>query len=181
MSSSNTNNQNIKPKSCVYGCGIQIYWNSSVNEYWEVFTKKKHICPNRGNKSSGTTTTITITKDGGITPPSTAQKPRYFNPSARKRTPYASTCANQQQPKPKMSNSFEYIQGSIAEIQKKYEILSDIVTEYGGKVHGSQRDRDKTGLIDLMVYYEVPLGQREEVKQKFNQLVRNTMALQQRN
>ena len=67
-----------------------------------------------------------------------------------------------------MSNSFEYLQGSITEIQKKYEILSDIVTEHGGKVHGSQRDRDpKTGLIDLLVYYEVPLGQRYEVKRKF--------------
>jgi hypothetical protein len=43
------------------------------------------------------------------------------------------------------------------------------VSEYNGKVHGSQRDRDpKTSLIDLLVYYEVPLGQREEVKQKFN-------------
>lgn len=52
------NNQNINPRPCVYNCGIQIYWNSSVNEYWEVFTKKKHICPNRGNKSSGTTTEI---------------------------------------------------------------------------------------------------------------------------
>jgi hypothetical protein len=71
-----------------------------------------------------------------------------------------------------MSNSFEYLQGSIVEIQKKYEILSDIVTEYGGKVHGSQRDTDsKTGLIDLLVYYEVPLGQREEVKRKFNDFV----------
>jgi hypothetical protein len=62
-----------------------------------------------------------------------------------------------------MSNSFEYLQGSIAEIQKKYEILSDIVTvEHNGKVHGSQRDRDpKTGLIDLLVYYEVLLGQRD--------------------
>src|SRR5688572_7325939 len=168
-SSANNNNQNINPRPCVYGCGIQIYWNASVNEYWEVFTKKKHVCPNRGNKSSGTTTTIT-TKDGGITPPSTAQKPRYYNPYARKRTPYASL-ANQQS-KPKMSNSFEYLQGSITEIQKQYEILSDIVTESGGKVHGSQRDRDpKTGLIDLLVYYEVPLGQRDEVKRKFNDFV----------
>ncbi len=71
-----------------------------------------------------------------------------------------------------MSNSFEYLQGAITEIQKKYEILSDIVTEYGGKVHGSQRDRDpKTGLIDLLVYYEVPLGQRDEVKRKFENYV----------
>ena len=33
-----------------------------------------------------------------------------------------------QTPKPKISNSFEYFQGSITEIQKKYEILYDIVT-----------------------------------------------------
>jgi hypothetical protein len=38
-----------------------------------------------------------------------------------------------------MSNSFELLSGTIAEIQEKYEILSDIVSEYNGKVHGSQR------------------------------------------
>ena len=66
-----------------------------------------------------------------------------------------------------MSNSFELLSGPVADIQKKSEILSDIVTEYNGKVHGSQRDRDpKTGLIDLLLYYEVPLGQRDEVKRK---------------
>jgi hypothetical protein len=71
-----------------------------------------------------------------------------------------------------MFTSFEYLQSSLREIQQKTEILSDIVTEYGGKVHGSQRDRDpKTGLIDLLVYYEVPFGQREEVKRKFNDFV----------
>jgi hypothetical protein len=168
----NNNNQNINPRPCVYNCGIQIYWNSSVNEYWEVFTKKKHICPNRGQKSS-TTTNGPPSGSEGITPPLAAQKPRYFNPSARKRTPYASSSfAN---PKPKMSNSFELLTGpTVVEIQKKYEILSDIVTEYNGKVHGSQRDRDpKTGLLDLLVYYEVPLGQRDEVKQKFESFVKN--------
>ena len=73
-----------------------------------------------------------------------------------------------------MSNSFELLTGPIDAIQKKYEILSDIVTEYNGKVHGSQRDRDpKTGIIDLLVYYEVPLGQREEVKRKYDNFVRN--------
>jgi hypothetical protein len=139
MASNNNNNQNINPRPCVYNCGIQIYWNSSVNEYWEVFTKKKHICPDRGNKSSGTTTTTTGRR--GITPPSDSPKPRYYNPYAKKRTSYASF-ANQQQPKAKMSNSFEYLQGSIDTIQKKYEILSDIViVEYNGKIHGSQRDR----------------------------------------
>ena len=67
-----------------------------------------------------------------------------------------------------MSNSFELLTGPIDAIQKKYEILSDIVTENNGKVHGSKKDRDlKTGLIDLLVYYEVPVGKREDVKKKF--------------
>jgi len=71
-----------------------------------------------------------------------------------------------------MANSFELLSGPIADIQKKYEILSDIVIEYNGKVHGSQIDRDpKTGIIDLMVYYEVPEGKREEVKRKFSNFV----------
>ena len=42
-------NQNIYPKPCVYNCGVQIFWNTASSEYWEVFTKKKHICPNRVN------------------------------------------------------------------------------------------------------------------------------------
>ena len=44
-STNNNNNQNIKPKSCVYGCGIQIYWNSSVNEHWEVLYKEEAYLP----------------------------------------------------------------------------------------------------------------------------------------
>ena len=44
---------NIKPKPCSYNCGIQIYWNSSTNEYWEVFAQKKHICPNRSENKTG--------------------------------------------------------------------------------------------------------------------------------
>jgi len=33
-----------------------------------------------------------------------------------------------------MSNSFELLTGPIDTIQKKYEILSNLVTEYNGKV-----------------------------------------------
>ena len=147
-----TSNQtnNIYPKSCVYNCGIQIFWNVATSEYWEVFTKKKHICPNRVNKLNTTVTNNPITK------------PTYYN-----KKPWSSS------PKPKMSNSFELLTGpTAAEIQKKYETLSDIVSEYNGKVHGSQRDRDpKNGLIDLLVYYEVPLGQRDEVKRKFENFI----------
>ncbi len=121
--------QNIYPKSCNYGCNTQIYWNVATNEYWEVFTQKKHHCPNRTNKSS-----VTSSNTSSATARVSASKPTYYN-----KKPWSNT-----QPKPKMSNSVEYLQGSIiGEIQKKYEILSDIITEYGGKVHGSQRDRSK--------------------------------------
>ena len=49
-----------------------------------------------------------------------------------------------------MSNFFELLQGLVADIQRKYEILSDIVSDIGGKVHGSQTDREpKTELINL--------------------------------
>jgi len=151
--------QNIYPKSCTYGCNTQIYWNTSVNEYWEVFTKKKHSCPNRVNKPVSANTSTT-----GV-----SSKPTYYNKKTWSTT----------QPKSKMSNSFELLTGPIDAIHRKYEILSDNVTEHDGKVHGPQRDRDpKTGLIDLLVYYEVPEGKREEVKQEFNNLVRNIVALQ---
>ena len=138
MSNFNTTsnqNKNIYSKSCTYGCNTQIYWNVATNEYWEVFTQKKHICPNRSSQNKLATSNTTAT--------TVTNRPTYYN-----KKPWS----NSQQPKPKMSNSFEYLQGSIAEIQRKYEILSDLVTEHNGKVHGSQRDRDpKTGLTDLLV------------------------------
>ena len=152
MSNFNTTsnqNQNIYPKSCTYGCNTQIYWNTATNEYWEVFTKKKHICPNRQQQSKPTTTTTT--------PPT---RSTYYH-----KKPWSNT-----QPKPKMSNSCELLTvGPIQDIQKKYEIVSDtVIVEYNGKVHASQRERDSnTGLIDLLVYYEVLLGQRDQVKQRF--------------
>ena len=153
---------NINPKPCAYDCSIQIYWTTSANEYWNIFTKKKHICPNHRQKSTTT---------AGITLPSTTSKAHYYNLTVTKRTPYTSF-AGQQQPKPKLSNSFELLTtGPKGNIQKQYEMLSYIVTEHGRRVHGSQRDIDsKTGLMDLLIYYEVPQGQREEGKQKFNNI-----------
>ena len=162
MSAINT----INRKPCNYNCGTRIYQNPSENAYFKVFTKKKHIHPNRSNY---TNKRLII-----AVPPSTTvvSKQNYY------KKPFAN-----QANKPKMSNSFELLTGSIGEVQRKYEYLSDIVTEYNGKVHVSQRDRDpKTGLMDLLVYYEVPLGKREEVKRKFENFTRNQqVALQQRN
>ena len=57
----------------------------------------------------------------------------------------------------------ELLQASIANIQKQYEMLSVIVTEHGGKVHGSQSHIIANNDIQLIVYYEVPQGQRAEV------------------
>jgi len=47
------------------------------------------------------------------------------------------------------------------------------VTEYNGKVHGSQSHIiTANNSISLIVYYEVPAeGKREEVKQKFNTFI----------
>ena len=90
------------------------------------------------------------------------------NTSNTKPTYYSKKPGNTNQPKPKMSNSFELLTGPVSEIQKKYEILSDIViVEYGGKVHGSQSHIIANNLNSLIVYYEVPEGKREEVKRKF--------------
>lgn len=78
-----------------------------------------------------------------------------------------------------MSNSLELLQGPIEDTQKKYEILSDIVSEANGKVHGSQSHIiSGSNNISLVVYFEVPEGKREEVKHKFNNVIRNMVILQ---
>jgi hypothetical protein len=156
MSSTNTNI--INPKPCNYNCGTRIYWNPEENAYFEVFAKKKHICPNRSKSNNVVTQTTTNTNN----------KPTYYN----------NKFAKQYQPKPKMSNSLELLQGPIEHIQKKYEILSDIVTEYiGGKIHGSQSHINGNN-ISLVVYFEVPEGKREELKQKLNNLIKNLLVFQ---
>ena len=113
MSNFNTTsnqNNNIYPKSCVYNCGVQIFWNTATSEYWEVFIKKKHICPNRVNNKPASVNTSAVV---GTTTSNT--KPTYYSKKSW------ST-----QPKPKMSNSFELLTGPIETIQQKYEILSDM-------------------------------------------------------
>jgi len=60
---SNTNTI-INPKPCNYNCGTRIYWDTSESVYLEVFTKKRHSCPNRSKSVTQTTT---------------ATKPNYYN------------------------------------------------------------------------------------------------------
>ena len=125
--------QNIIPKDCSYGCSTRIYWNAAENAYFEVFSQKKHICPNRVNKPSSVT--------ANTTPTGVSSKPTYYS-----KKPWST------QPKPKMSNSFELLQGPIETIQKNYEILSDIITEYSGKTHGSQ-SHIVANNMQLIVYF----------------------------
>jgi hypothetical protein len=156
------NSTNINPKPCNYGCNTRIYWNALENAYFEVFSGNRHQCPNRQQGKKSTTVTQTTTN--------TTNKPNYYS-----KKPYYAT---QQQPKPKMSNSLELLQGPIADVQKRYEILSDIVSEANGKIHGSQSHivNVANNVISLVVYYEVPSeGQRDVIKQKFNSFVKNLM------
>jgi hypothetical protein len=127
----------INPKPCNYNCGTRIYWNNQENAYYEVFTKQKHMCKNRSKS--------------GSYPSNNASKPSY----------YKTRFANNKEPKLKMSNSLEILKGSIQDIQKKYEILSDTVTEYNGKVHGSQSHILSNNWISLIVYFEVPEGKKK--------------------
>jgi flavoprotein len=76
-----------------------------------------------------------------------------------------------------MSNSFELLTGPIETIQKKYEVLSDIVSEYNGKVQGSQSHMISNNSMSLIVYYEARQGQREEVKAKYQNCIRNEVKI----
>ena len=152
-------NNIMNPKPCSYNCGTKIYWNTSENAYFEVFSGNRHQCPNRqqGKKSNNTVTQMTT-------------KPNYYS---NKKSYYAT---QYQQSKPKMSNSLELLQGSIVDVQKKYEFLSDIVSEANGKVHGSQSHiLAGSNSISLILYYEVSEGQRNEIKHRFNTSVKNLM------
>ena len=143
----------INPKPCNYGCGCRIYWSVADNAYFEVFTKQKHICKNRS-----------VSKPSGILPQGNTNRPFYYNKFTK-------------QPKPKMSNSLELLTDPIDSIQKKYEILSDLVTESNGKVHGTQ-SHVNGNIVSLVVYYEVPEGKRDEVKQRFTNFIKNQLILQ---
>ena len=126
MTSTNNNNnnkQNIYPKSCNMDVIHRFIRITQLMKLRSIH-KEETPCPNGTNKP--VTNTITT-------------KPTYYH----KKLGYPSL---------KMSNSLQLLTGPITDIQKKYEILSAIVTvEYGAKVNGSQRDKDpKTGIIDLL-------------------------------
>ncbi len=156
----------INHKDCIYGCNTRIYWNTLTNEYLEVVSKKKHVCPNRStnnyNKSFSLTATPTYNNTITSKPVIYHNKNNYKNNHNYKKS--WNSKINTKQP---MDNSLEILQGSADTIRKQYEILSDLIKEYNGKTHGSQSHIDVNNSIQLIVYYEVPEGMREEIKKAF--------------
>lgn len=150
----------INPKPCAYWSSYSNLVNTSAKEHWNFFYKKKHICPNPGQKSE--TTTITRL-------PLTTPKTHYNSLTAITKRILFSSFPSQQL---KSSNLFELLITSLkANIQNRMRCSLISLTEHGEIVHGSQKDSDsKTRMIDLLIYYEVPQDQREEVKQKFDNI-----------
>ncbi len=52
-------------------------------------------------------------------------------------------------------------------------MLADLIKECNGKIHGSQSHILANNFIEIIVYYEVPQGKREEVKEKFEDFIKN--------
>ena len=167
---SSSNGIAINHKDCIYGCNTRIYWNNLTNEYLEAVSKKKHVCPNRSNnKNKFVSLTATQTNNNAIT-----SKPAIYHNNNNYKNNYNNNHNFKKSWTPKintkqpMDNSLEILQGSVDTIRKQYEILSDLIKEYNGKTHGSQSHIDSNNSIQLIVYYEVPEGMREEIKRAFD-------------
>ena len=93
-------------------------------------------------------------------------KPNYYNKFTK-------------QPKPKLSNSLELLTGPVSEVQKKYEILSNIVTECQGLVFGSQSHISHNNELSIVVYFGVIEGKLNDFKQRFQNNTNNKPILQQ--
>jgi hypothetical protein len=146
----------IRPKSCSYGCGLEIYWNTEENAYYELNSRKKHICPNL----------LTYNKEPTLIPSNIAAKPSYYN----KEFSNTKEAKTKIRIKSKVDNSFEFLEGSPDTIKKQYEFISDILRDCNGKVHGSQSHLSNNSMY-LIVYYEVPEGQRDEIKKKIDNFI----------
>jgi len=173
MSSSDVSN--INSKNCVYGCNTKIYWDTLNGEYLEVLTNKKHFCPNRSidkNRSGGA---ATINNHISSKPPF-YKNDRVNNYNSKNNYNYKKSGYNSNNKQP-MDNSLEILQGSPLTITKQYEVLSDLIKEFNGKTHGSQSHTLPDNSLQIVVYYEVPEGTRDEIKRMFQSGTKNEMEL----
>lgn len=81
---------------------------------------------------------------------------------------------NNKQP---LDNSLEILQGSPDTIIKQYEVLTDLIKEFKGKTHGSQSHNLPGNSLQIVVYYEVPEGMRDEIKRMFTIYTRNEIEI----
>lgn len=178
---SSPNATNINPKDCVYACNTKIYWNALASEYWEVSTKKKHICPNR-SRNNNNKPVAAQTNNNNNNNDNTGPKTKHYNnnPGSNYNNNYnyrkpLAPKVNNKQP---MDNSLEILQGSSTDtITEQYEVLADLIKKYNGKTHGSQSHILANDSIKLIVYYEVPEGMREEIKRKFGDFARDEIKI----
>ncbi len=169
MSSSAVSNTNSK--YCAYGCNTKIYWNTLNSEYSEVLTKKKHFCPNRAiysNKSAGEGTI----ENNISTKPTLYKNDFQNNYSSKNNYNYKKSWPNSNNKQP-MDNSVVILEGSSDTIITQYETLSDLIKEFKGKTHGSQSHGLPNNSLQIIVYYEVPEGMRNEIKRMFKIYTKN--------
>ena len=168
---------NINSKYCVYGCNTKIYWNTFNNEYSEVITKKKHFCPNRSFNSNKPAVATAI--DDNTSSKSTYYKNNHINNNGSKNNyNYKKSWPNSNAKQP-MDNSVEILQGSADTIIKQYEVLTDLIKEFKGKTHGSQSHSLQNNSLQIVIYYEIPEGKRDEIKGIFKTYTRNEIEIHQ--
>lgn len=127
-------------KLCKGGCGSTIYWDDSVKKYKDTLTKQVHICPNW--KKPNTNTNTNTSYSGG------------YNRGSYKK---------EFKPKEPVECSVVVCTGG-----SEYEKLSDLITEANGRIHGTQHNYDsEEGTYDFIVYFEVPVGKRSELTDRF--------------
>jgi archaellum component FlaC len=170
----------INSKDCVYGCNTKIYWNTLNKEYVEVTSKKKHICPNRSknnNKLEVTASNYNKTLSSKPTHYNNNQINNQVNSNSNSQN-YKKSWFPKPNYKQPMDNSLEILKGPIDVIRKQYEVLSDLIKEFKGKTHGSQSNILSDNSLQIIVYYEVPEGTRDEIKRMFEIYARNDIRIQ---
>lgn len=167
----------INPKLCLYGCNTKIYWSASNKEYSEVITKQKHICPNRTiyrNKIAGT-----IPIYNNVPTYNPYNKNNQKNNYESKNNYYNKKPWLNSNVKVPMDNSVEILQGAADIITNQYEVLTDLIKEFKGKTHGSQSHCLQNNILQIVVYYEVPEGMRDKLKDMFKTFIKNEMRIHQ--
>lgn len=172
---SNLDVSNINSKYCVYGCNTKIYWNTLNSEYSEVHTKKKHFCPNRSINNNEIVDAAAMNNNTSSKP--TSYKNNLQNNYIIKNNYNSKKSwlnSNNKQP---MDNSVEILQGSADMVTKQYEVLTDLIKEFKGKTHGSQSHNLSNNALQIIVYYEVPEGKRDDIKRMFETYTKNEIGI----